>query len=132
VGVIGLSLGGFVPTSLAVTEPTFDPQAIVVVCGGLPEQLHEKVSKLPPILMICGTKDDVVPFSHTRKVRQCLEDKDCSVILVPFPCYHMFLDGKVDSNPKFQLNMALQAQSYAEVFLSQRVQKAPRKENPKN
>jgi dienelactone hydrolase len=132
VGVIGLSLGGFVATSLAVTEPTFDPQAIVVVCGGLPEQLHEKVSKLPPILMICGTKDDVVPFSHTRKVRQCLEDKDCSVILVPFPCYHMFLDGKVDSNPKFQLNMALQAQSYAEVFLSQRVQKAPRKENPKN
>ena len=129
VGVIGLSMGGFVAMSLAVTEPKFDPQAIVVVCGGLPEELHEKVSKLPPILMICGTKDDVVPFSHARKVRNSLEDKDCSVTLVPFPCYHMFLDGKVDSKPKpkLQLNMALQAQNWAEVFLSQHVQKAPRK-----
>jgi dienelactone hydrolase len=134
VGVIGLSMGGFVAMSLAVTEPKFAPQAIVVVCGGLPEQLHKKVGKLPPILMICGTKDDVVPISHTCKVRNCLEDKDCSVTLVPFPCYHMFLDGKVDSKPKpkLQLNMVLQAQNWAEVFLSQHVKNAPRKENPKN
>jgi dienelactone hydrolase len=132
VGVIGLSMGGFVATSLAVTEPGFDPQAIVVVCGGLPEQLHDKVKKLPPICMICGTKDDIVPFAHTRKVRQCLEDKECSVVLVSFPCYHMFLDGKLDSNPKFQMNMALQAQSYAELFLSQTVQKAPKKNTSNN
>jgi dienelactone hydrolase len=130
VGVVGLSMGGFIAMALAVTDPKFDPQALVVVCGGMPPQLHDKVEKLPPVLMICGTKDDIVPFKHTQTVRKCLEDKGCSVFVLPFPCYHMFMDDTVDKG-KVQLNLVLQAQTYAELFLNHNVQKAPKAPTPK-
>jgi dienelactone hydrolase len=126
VGVIGLSMGGFVATSLAVTDPKFSPQALVIVCGGLPEELHAKVKKLPPVMMICGKEDEIVPLAHTRKLRNCLEDKNCSCQLVEFPCCHMFFDAPMDKGGKFQFTTALKAQEYAEVFLRQNVQKAPK------
>jgi dienelactone hydrolase len=132
VGAVGISMGGFVVASLAVTEPKFSPQALVIVCGGLPELLHAKVNKLPPVLLICGAKDEIVPVAHTRKVCDCLEKKDCSVVLLQFPCYHMFLDDTVARNGKFQLELAQTAQDFAEAFLRRHVKNAPKGQRAKD
>jgi dienelactone hydrolase len=123
-----MSLGGFVAMSLAVTDSKFDPQALVVVCGGLPEKLHAKVTKLPPVLMLCCTKDEIVPLKQSYKVRNCLEGKDCSVTLLPFACFHMFMDSPKTRrySPQPALGVALQALDYAAVFLEHNVQKAPK------
>jgi dienelactone hydrolase len=127
VGAAGMSLGGFIILSLAVTDAKFDPQALVVVCGGLPEELHAKVTRLPPVLMLCGTKDEVVPMKHAYKVRNCLEDKDCSVILLQFACYHMFMTGISGTQPAPQPDrgLMLRAADYAGVFLEHSVKRAP-------
>jgi dienelactone hydrolase len=123
-----MSLGGFIAMSLAVTDAKFDPQALVVVCGGLPEKLHAQVTRLPPILMLCCTRDEIVPLKQLHKVRHCLEDKDCSVTLLPFACFHMFMDAPIGAQPAPQpvLRMVLQARDYAAVFLEHNVQKAPK------
>jgi dienelactone hydrolase len=126
IGVVGLSLGGFVVTSLAVTDPKFSPQALIIVCGGLPEELHAKVDKLPPVLMICAKKDEIIPPAHSRKVWSCLDDKDCSCQMLSFPCCHMFFDQPKAQGGTFQTSIALRALEYAEVFLRQNVQNAPK------
>jgi dienelactone hydrolase len=121
IGVIGLSMGGFLATSLAVTESkTFRPKAIVVAFGGLPPQLHKgKIGPLPPILLISGKLDDIVPFQHTLDVVKCLEANKCTVRHEAFDCGHMF-----DLNGKFQLVIALKALGMAREFLEQHVDKA--------
>jgi dienelactone hydrolase len=124
VGVVGLSMGGFVATSLAVKDPKFTPQALVIVCGGLPEELHAKVDKLPPVMMIYALKDEIVPLDHTNKVQSCLQKKNCLCHMAPFPCYHMFYDAP--DGEKFNRPMALRAVEYAEVFLKQNVKNAPK------
>jgi dienelactone hydrolase len=126
VGVVGMSLGGFVVMSLAVTDAKFDPQALVVVCGGLPEKLQAQVTKLPPVLMLCCTRDEIVPMKQLYKVRNCLEDKDCSVTLLPFACFHMFMNGPMGAKPAPgpDLEMILEAVDYAAVFLEKKFRKA--------
>jgi dienelactone hydrolase len=122
VGVIGLSMGGFLATSLAVTQPkTFRPQAIVVAFGGMPQQLHsDKIGALPPILLISGKLDDIVPFQHTLDVCKCLKANKCNLRHEAFDCGHMFFDQKGN----FQLGTALKAQGMAREFLEQYVDKA--------
>jgi dienelactone hydrolase len=122
IGVVGLSMGGFLTTSLAVTEPDkFHPQAMIVAFGGLPPRLHgAKLGKMPPVCIIAGTKDEIVPLQLMQDTRQCLEANKGVVQFKTFDCHHMFTDAKGD----FQLSVALQAQEFARSFLEQYVQKA--------
>jgi dienelactone hydrolase len=122
IGVIGLSLGGFLATALAATEPEkFRPHAIVVAFGGLPPLLHhEKFAKLPPTCIIAGEKDEIVPLALMQATRQALEANKAIVQFKAFDCNHMFTNDKGD----FQLVIALQGQAFARAFLEKYVQKA--------
>ena len=60
IGLLGLSLGGF----LSVTESSMDPRisALVVLYGGIPPTLTNRITHLPPLLELHGDADDVVPI----------------------------------------------------------------------
>jgi dienelactone hydrolase len=71
VGVVGLSMGGFLGTSLAVEHPSLNISALVNVFGGLPPQQYEAVRKaktLPPLLVMGGEEDEVVPVTFQREL----------------------------------------------------------------
>ncbi len=71
IGVLGLSLGGFLGTTLVVERPGVEIAALVNVFGGLPPQLYEKAQKaknLPPLLVMGGEEDEIVPVSFQREL----------------------------------------------------------------
>jgi len=78
VGIIGLSMGGFLGTSLVVEYPDLHVGAVVNVFGGLPPQHHAKVRKLkmklPPMLIMAAEDDDIVPEAVQRDLFQLLRD----------------------------------------------------------
>ena len=65
VGIMGLSLGGFVGTSLVVMHPELKVSVLANLFGGLApgqgEIIVKDKMKLPPILIMSGQEDDVVP-----------------------------------------------------------------------
>ena len=71
IGVLGLSLGGFLGASLAVDRPAVNIAALVDVFGGLPPQLYEKAQKaknLPPLMVMGGEEDEIVPVIFQREL----------------------------------------------------------------
>jgi dienelactone hydrolase len=123
VGVVGLSLGGFVAMSLAVTEPaTFGPLALAVVFGGLPPRLLDtKVNKLPPVMLLCGKRDAIVPFQHVLDVQRFLKERKAEVRLEEFDCGHLFDDPP---NGRSQLQLVLEAVRITRAFFDQHVKPA--------
>jgi carboxymethylenebutenolidase len=73
VGLVGTSLGA----SLAVSLAAFDPRvgAVVEYFGGLPPEVAAKLTRMPPVLILHGDRDRVVPVAEARKLEQALADK---------------------------------------------------------
>jgi carboxymethylenebutenolidase len=71
IGLIGFSLGAYLALALA----TRDSRIIAVAdffCG-LAEPIAADVAKLPPILVLHGDQDPVVPVEEARKLERLLE-----------------------------------------------------------
>src|SRR5262249_38942191 len=72
VAVVGLSLGGFLASSVVVEYPELKVKALVNVFVALPAQQYAKVRKekmkLPPILIIGAEDDDIVPEAFQREL----------------------------------------------------------------
>src|SRR5262249_3596057 len=60
VGLLGFSLGGFVAVAVAAEE-TVKVQAVGCYFGGVPDELWPRLKKLPPLLVVHGGRDDIVP-----------------------------------------------------------------------
>jgi dienelactone hydrolase len=71
-GVVGLSLGGFLATSLVVKHPEQKVACLANLFGGMvpgiSEQVRKDKMKLPPILIMGGEEDDVVPEKFQREL----------------------------------------------------------------
>jgi dienelactone hydrolase len=61
VGLIGLSLGGFLATAIATRDPHV--AGVVEMCGGAPPGLPLQFSHAPPFLVMHGGRDPVVPVA---------------------------------------------------------------------
>ncbi len=70
IGLLGFSLGGFLALAVASVDPRV--KAVVEFFGGLPEEL-QGVPKMPPVLIVHGEEDRVVPVSEAVKLQQLLE-----------------------------------------------------------
>lgn len=71
IGVLGLSLGGFV----ALAAATEDSRVKVVVeyFGGLTPPYDSRASKMPPVLILHGAEDKVVSVSHAYGLRDIMK-----------------------------------------------------------
>ena len=74
VAIVGLSMGGFVATSAVVEYPEMKVAAVGNIFGGLPALYANKVRKdtmkLPPLLIMSGEDDDVVPEKYQVELFQ--------------------------------------------------------------
>ncbi len=73
IGLVGFSLGAYLSLSLA----TDDPRVAVVVdyFGGLPEVLARDVNAMPPVLILHGERDRIVPVQAARDLERMLKQK---------------------------------------------------------
>jgi carboxymethylenebutenolidase len=80
VGLLGYSLGAHV----AVAESAFDPRvgAVVEYAGGLLPDLADQVERTPPILILHGDADRIVPVAEARKLAALLESRQLPFELV--------------------------------------------------
>lgn len=70
IGLLGFSLGGYL--SLAAASQNQGIAAVVEYFGGLPDVLVPTVRHMPPVLILHGDQDNVVPVTEARKVENLL------------------------------------------------------------
>jgi dienelactone hydrolase len=71
IALLGFSLGAYLALSVAAQDPRV--RAVVEFSGGVPEELEHQVRRLPPVLILHGSRDDVVPVSEADRLRALLE-----------------------------------------------------------
>jgi carboxymethylenebutenolidase len=70
IGLLGFSLGAYLALSVASVERRIG--AVVEFFGGIPEELHG-FARMPPVLILHGEQDRVVPVSEAIRLQQLLE-----------------------------------------------------------
>ncbi|HVN64131.1 MAG TPA: dienelactone hydrolase family protein [Candidatus Binataceae bacterium] len=65
VAILGFSLGAYLALSAAATDPE-QIAAVVEYYGGLPKRLQPRCATMPPVLIIHGEKDSIVPVTQAR------------------------------------------------------------------
>ena len=71
IGVLGISLGGYLAFALGSENPQV--RAIVELSGGIPPGWEGRVSStMPPVLIVHGVEDRVVPVSEAHKLAALL------------------------------------------------------------
>ena len=70
VALLGFSLGAYLALAVASVDPRVT--AVVDFFGGLPEELHG-FTRMPPVLILHGEDDRVVPVSEATRLQQLLE-----------------------------------------------------------
>lgn len=73
IGLLGFSLGAY----LSLSEAMFDPRirAVVEYFGGLPEVLAKDLKQLPPVLILHGDADQVVPVKEAENLERLFDEK---------------------------------------------------------
>jgi carboxymethylenebutenolidase len=66
IGIFGVSLGGYLATSVAATNPQV--RAVVDVFGGIPDQFVFAIRRMPPVLFLHGDADSRVPVTEAYKL----------------------------------------------------------------
>lgn len=82
-GLVGISLGGYL--ALAVAARDSRVRAVVECCGGLPEPVVRELRRMPPVLVLHGTDDAVVPVAEADRVERLLTEKGLSCEKVLYP-----------------------------------------------
>ena len=71
IGLLGVSLGGFLATALATQDARVC--AVIEAFGGIPEQFVSQVSSaMPPVLILHGDADTIVPVREAHKLERLL------------------------------------------------------------
>jgi carboxymethylenebutenolidase len=89
VGIIGVSLGGYLGLAVAGNDERVG--AVVVVCGGLPAVLLGTFTRMPPVLILHGNDDSVVPPSEARALEKWLVERGTphEVVIYPGEGHHL-------------------------------------------
>jgi dienelactone hydrolase len=124
INLVGVSLGGFVTMSLAVTEPDLKLCCIGSLFGGLPRKLYADVKDLPPTLIIHGDKDSIVPVKEAVDLIAHLKAKNCACENKIYPgAGHGFMN----ENGDIDMKQAEDAKQRALKFLEKHVKPAAKK-----
>jgi carboxymethylenebutenolidase len=71
IGLLGVSLGGFLSLSLASKDSRIC--AVASLMAGMPDEFICEAQQMPPTLLLHGEADPVVPLSEGQKVNGLLE-----------------------------------------------------------
>ena len=112
IALVGLSQGGFLAVSTSSTLPAV--KAVVSYYGGATNSLNDYIEDLPPVLLIHGGADTVVPAARSQALYDALVSRGKPVELHIYPGVgHAFnLSG-----PRYDARAAANAQKRTLAFL---------------
>jgi dienelactone hydrolase len=84
VGLVGLSLGGFLAAAVS-SEPEQRVKGVVTLFAGIPPETAAKLKHFPAALILTADKDVVVPPCHSEVLRDLLKKSK-----VPAPEYNCY------------------------------------------
>ncbi len=74
IGILGVSLGGYLSMAMAAADRRV--RAVAEVSGGMPSEWAPAISTAtPPVLIVHGTEDTVVPVSEAYGLERLLTDR---------------------------------------------------------
>lgn len=73
IGLVGISLGGYLALAVAARDPRV--KAVVECCGGLPDPVARELKRMPPVLILHGVDDAVVPVEEAKRLAALLKEK---------------------------------------------------------
>lgn len=71
VGLLGLSLGAYLALSVAALDDRI--KAVVEYFGGLPQEFSAGLRRMPPVLILHGQDDSVVPVAEAARLEAVLK-----------------------------------------------------------
>ena len=71
IGLLGFSLGGFLSLALATRDSRI--AAVAELFGGLPEHFAADARQMPPVLILHGERDTVVPVGEAQRLEAVLK-----------------------------------------------------------
>jgi dienelactone hydrolase len=120
VGLLGVSLGGFLATTVAARKE-LKVGCVVEAFGGLPGEVAETLTHMPPTLVIHGTLDRVVPVKEAYALCGLLHAKKLPCEVQTYAVGHGFETPTGD----FAWFAALSAERRATAFLHKHLGKPP-------
>jgi carboxymethylenebutenolidase len=100
IGLIGFSLGGYIVLGLTEEESSHPPprpspaiKAVIEMYGGMPEFAAERMTTMPPVLILHGQDDDVVPVSNALDLEKLLQKKAVPYEIKVYPHQGHGFDG---------------------------------------
>lgn len=84
IGVLGISLGGYLAVALGIGDPRL--RLVIELSGGIPPGWEHRVSPgIPPTLLLHGAEDQVVPVSEAYKLQRLLTESGarCQIEILP-------------------------------------------------
>lgn len=69
--LLGFSLGAFLALAIAAKDPRI--KAVVDFFGGIPEQIRDRCTRMPPVLILHGDADERVPLRWATELEQLLQ-----------------------------------------------------------
>lgn len=119
VGLLGLSLGGFLALSVAAQDD-LGLAAVVELFGGLSQEVRREVRRLPPTLVLHGDQDQVVPVREAHALRDLFTARDFSgTVHIYKGVGHLFVN-----QTRFDWAAALDAERRTTAFLKEHLQRA--------
>ena len=92
IGIVGISLGGYLSLGLAEETRSHPPhlrsptiRAVVEIYGGMPGFAIPRMTTMPPVLILHGEDDKLVPVSEAHKVETLLARKAMPYQIEIFP-----------------------------------------------
>lgn len=125
VGIVGVSLGAYVAVGAAASDPRVS--RVVLMSGGLEPGIADSVRRFPPVLLLHGTADNVVPVAAEDTLTRLFTRHRVTMTVHRYPGEgHEFGDmaavDAVDRSARFladrPLRMLLDAVKRAEVRLA--------------
>jgi dienelactone hydrolase len=89
IGLLGVSLGGFLSTSVSSVDQRI--RAVVNVSGGIPEEIAKSAKRLAPTLILHGDADHTVPVQQAYELESVLKRTNTPYEIEIYPGQgHMF------------------------------------------
>ena len=108
--VVGISLGGYLSVALAEETMSHPPplrspkiEAVVEMYGGIPEFAVPRMTTMPPVLIVHGEDDKLVPVAEAYNLEKVLKEKYAPYQIKVYPRQGHFLEGEALSDAKQQV-----------------------------
>jgi carboxymethylenebutenolidase len=83
IGIVGFSLGAYLALALASQQSRV--KAVVDFFGGMPDHFAEQVRHLPPVLILHGDQDTVVPVTEAHKIEALYRARQAAYEIKIYP-----------------------------------------------